>query len=334
MKQAKLGGVTCSQLGYGCMSLSPVIYKVDDANFSDEDALKVLRRARELGVTHFDSAFVYGLGHNETLLGKWIAEMGREEREKLLIASKTGIKMSATEHSICGDKDYILSEGRKSAERLGSYIDILYLHRIDTSVPIEQSMEAMKELIAEGVIKGVGLSEASANTIRRAHAVQPITAVQIEYSLWSRDVEEEVIPTCRELGIGVVAYSPLGRGFLTGAFKTRDDLKEGDWRLNNPRFEQDAMEQNAKLVEKIEKMAAEKGEGCTASKLALAWVMAQGDDIVPIPGTSKVANLEKNVDAMNFLLTAEEAKALSDIMQPDYIVGSRYEAGHYTHDQN
>ena len=195
-------------------------------------------------------------------------------------------------------------------------------------------MEAMKELISQGVIKGVGLSEASAATIKRAHAVQPITAVQIEYSLWSRDVEEEIIPTCRELGIGIVAYSPLGRGFLTGNFKSRDDFKEGDWRLNNPRFEQQAMEQNAKLVEKIEKMAAGKGSGCTTAKLALAWVMAQGSDIVPIPGTSKVANLEKNVDATNFPLSKDEVDELSTIMQPDYVVGARYAAGHLTFQEN
>ena len=207
-------------------------------------------------------------------------------------------------------------------------------YRIDPSVPIEQSMEAMKELISQSVIKGVGLSEASAATIRRAHAVQPITAVQIEYSLWSRDVEEKIIPTCRELGIGIVAYSPLGCGFLTGKFKSRDDFKEGDWRLNNPRFQQHAMEQNAKLVEKIEMMATDKGNGCTTSKLALAWVMAQGSDIVPIPGTSKVANLEKNVDATNFPLSKDEVDELSKIMQPDYVVGARYAAGNLTFEDN
>ena len=260
--------------------------------------------------------------------------MTPEEREKLCIATKTGIGFKDNKPDVCGKKDFIIEEGRKSAERLGSYIDIFYIHRIDTRTPIEESMEAMKVLIKEGVIKGVGLSEASATTIRKAHAVQPITAVEIEYSLWSRDVEEEIIPTCRELGIGVVAYSPLGRGFLTGSFKKREDLKEGDWRLNNPRFEEEAMKQNAKLVEKIEAMAAKKGDGCTASKLALAWVMAQGEDIVPIPGTSKVENLEKNVDAVKYSLTKEEAQELSEIMKPDYVIGRRYEAGHYTHDEN
>ena len=257
--------------------------------------------------------------------------MTPEERKDLCIATKTGVAFKNNIPAMCGKKDFLVDEGRKAAERLGSYIDILYMQRLDPATPIEESMEAMKELIKEGVIKGVGLSEAKAENIRKAHAIQPITAVQIEYSLWSRDVEKDIIPTCRELGIGIVAYSPLGRGFLTGKFKKREELKHGDWRLDNPRFEQEAIQQNAKLVEKIEAMAARKGGGCTASKLALSWVMAQGDDIVPIPGTSKVENLEKNVDSVNFTLTKEEAQELSDIMMPDYIIGKRYQPGYYPH---
>ena len=334
MQKAKLGNMTCSKLGFGCMSLTPTFYKLDKQDFSEEDALKILQKARELGVTHFDSAFVYGMGKNEELLGKFLKELKPEERKEFCIATKTGVLLKKEDSRICGEKNFIIEEGRKSAERLGTYIDILYLHRIDVKTPIEESMEGMKELIKEGVIKGVGLSEASATTIRKAHAAQPITAVQIEYSLWSRDVEKDIIPTCRELGIGIVAYSPLGRGFLAGNFKKRDDLQEGDWRLDNPRFSPDAIEQNAKLVEKIEELAARKGDGCTASKLALAWVLTQGDDIVPIPGTSKLENLEKNMESLKCELSQDEIKELGDVIPPESVVGNRYEDGHHTYDKN
>ena len=284
---------------------------------------KVLKRVLELGITHLDTALIYGYGHNETLLGKVLAELSTEQRAKLCLATKTGFDLSIGK--VSGEPGFIKRTAKERAERLGTYIDILYLHRIDPTTPIEVTMKAMKELVESGLIRSVGLSEASANTIRRAHAVHPIAAVQLEWSLWTRDVEEEIIPVCRELGIGIVAYSPLGRGVLTGAIKSRSDIKEGDWRLTNPRFQEEALAKNVELVEKLEKMAKEKGGNCTPAKLALAWVMAQGDDVVPIPGTTKIANLEQNVDSLNYLLTKEEMNELSNHFSPEKVVGDRYD---------
>ena len=325
MKRVKLGGlVESSHLGFGCMSLSPNIYKPAEG-YTDEQGIKVIKRAIELGITHLDSALVYGAGHNETLVGKAIADLSKEERAKLCIATKTGIDLTGDTMRVNGDPEFIRKTCHECAARLGTYIDIFYLHRIDTEVPIEESMKVMKELVEEGVIRAVGLSEASAKTIQRAHAVHPITTVQLEWSLWTRDAEEEIIPTCRKLGISIVAYSPLGRGMLTGAIKQRSDLKEGDYRLNNPRFQEEAVESNKKLVEQMEEMAKKKGGNCTPGKLALAWVLAQGDDVVPIPGTSKISNLELNADAINYELTQEELETLSSFFPPEKVAGERYE---------
>lgn len=332
MKTVKLGTIESSQLGYGCMSLSSNIYKTDDG-YTDEHGIKVIKRALELGITHFDTALIYGVGHNETLVGKALAGISKEERAKLCVATKTGFDLSSG-FKISGAPDFVKRTAKECSERLGTYIDIFYLHRIDTETPIEETMKALKELVDSGIIKAVGLSEASAKTIERAHAVHPIAAVQLEWSLWSRDVEAEIIPTCRKLGIGIVAYSPLGRGVLTGAIKKREDIKEGDWRLTNPRFQEEALDQNVKLVEKLENMAKQKGGSCTAGKLALAWVMAQGDDVVPIPGTSKIENLEKNVDSVNYKLTKEEVDTLSSFFPPEKVVGGRYDENHPTFDKN
>ncbi len=331
MKSVKLGGsVQSSKLGYGSMSLSSNLYQIPDG-FTDEDAVKVLKRALELGITHIDTALIYGFGHNETLVGKAIADLTPEQRSKLCIATKTGFDLEKG-GALNGAPDFIKRSCLQCKERLGTYIDIFYLHRIDVSTPIEESMTALKELVNEGHIKAIGLSEASASTIRKAHAIHPITAVQIEWSLWSRDVEAEIIPTCRELGIGIVAYSPLGRGVLTGAIQKREDLKDGDWRLKNPRFSEEAMEANNKLVAKVAEIAEKKGT--TTSKLSLAWVLAQGDDVVPIPGTTKIKNLEANCDALNVVLTKEDVEELSNAIPQHLVVGSRYEAGHPTFDTN
>ena len=286
MKSVTLGGISSSKLGYGAMSLSPNIYSTPEG-YTDEVGVSVLKRALDLGITHIDTAIVYGNGHNEKLIGRAIAGLTLEERGKLCIATKTGFDFR-TGFRINGEPTFIRETCMQCLERLQTpYIDIFYLHRIDTTTAIEETMKEMKKLVDEGRIKGVGLSEASANTIRRAHAVFPVSAVQLEWSLWARDVEAEVIPTCRELGIGIVAYSPLGRGFLTGAIKKREDLGENDWRLKMyPRCGENALDHNLKLVEKVEELAAKKG--CSTANLALAWVLAQGDDVVPIPGTAKV----------------------------------------------
>lgn len=331
MERIKLGGIVeSSKLGFGCMSLSPNIYKTPDG-YTDEHGIKVIKRAIELGITHLDSALVYGVGHNETLVGKAVAGLSKEERAKLCIATKTGFDISSDGSiKVSGEPEFIRRTAHECAARLGTYIDIFYLHRIDTSTPIEETMKVLKKLVESGLIRSIGLSEASAQTIARAHAVHPIAAVQLEWSLWTRDAEEDVIPMCRKLGIGIVAYSPLGRGMLTGAIKNRSDLKEGDWRLNNPRFQEEAVEKNSKLVEKMEQMAKEKGGNCTPAKLALAWVLAQGDDVVPIPGTSRIENLEKNADAVNYKLTKEEIETLNSFFPPEHVVGERYEGNRMT----
>ena len=232
MKSIKLGDIPSSKLGFGAMSLVPNIYSTP-GDFTDEDGVALLQRVINLGITHIDTAILYGNGHNEKVVGKFLACLKPEERAKLCIATKTGFDLEADR--INNEPGYIRRTCEESLQRLGTYIDIFYLHRIDTSVAIEDSMKVMKELIAEGKIKSVGLSEASANTIRRAHAMCKISAIQLEWSLWSRDVEDEIVPTCRELGIGIVAYSPLGRGMLAGTVKKREDLNPNDWRLLNPR---------------------------------------------------------------------------------------------------
>jgi aryl-alcohol dehydrogenase-like predicted oxidoreductase len=264
---------------------------------------------------------MYGVGANERLVGKAIAD----RRDRVVVATKFGNVRAADGTWIGrnGKPEYVHSACDASLERLGvDTIDLYYQHRVDRDTPIEETVGAMKELVDAGKVRYLGLSEAAPQTIRRAHTVHPITALQTEYSLWTRDPEAEILPTVRELGIGFVAYSPLGRGFLSGRFRSRDDLAEGDFRRNNPRFQPGNFEQNLRLVERVEEIAAEKG--VTPSQLALAWVHAQGDDIVPIPGTKRRTYLEENVGAASIELTEDELSRLDEVFRPGVTAGDRY----------
>jgi aryl-alcohol dehydrogenase-like predicted oxidoreductase len=289
---------------------------------SDEgEAIGTIHRAIELGVTFLDTADVYGVGENERLVGKAIA--GR--RDRVVLATKFG-NVRASDGTFLGRNgkpEYVRSACDASLERLGvETIDLYYQHRVDPETPIEETVGAMKELVEAGKVQYVGLSEAAAATVRRAHAVHPITALQTEYSLWTRDPEAEILPTVRELGIGFVAYSPLGRGFLSGRFRSREDLEEHDFRRNNPRFQPGNFERNRELVQRVEEIAG--GKGVTPSQLALAWVHAQGEGIVPIPGTKRRVYLEENAAAASIELTNEELERLGDVFRPGVTAGDRY----------
>jgi aryl-alcohol dehydrogenase-like predicted oxidoreductase len=293
---------------------------------SDEnEAVKTLRRAVDLGVNFFDTAEVYGPFINEELVGKVLKPV----RDRVVIATKFGFKLDpeksgpAAMIGVDSRPEHVKEVAEASLKRLGAdVIDLFYQHRVDPNVPIEDTVGAMAELVKEGKVRALGLSEAGAATIRRAHAVHPIAAVQSEYSLWSRDPEEEVLAVCRELGIGFVPYSPLGRGFLTGAISKVDDLAADDFRRNLPRFQGENFDANAALVAKLESLAKEKG--VTAAQLALAWVLHQGDDIVPIPGARKLHHLEQNAATADITLSATEVQALSDIMPLEQVAGKRY----------
>jgi aryl-alcohol dehydrogenase-like predicted oxidoreductase len=292
---------------------------------NDDESIKTIHRGLELGLNFFDTADMYGKGENEILVGKAI----REFRDQVVLATKFGIVRTEDirQHNINGRPEYLRSACEASLRRLGvESIDLYYQHRVDQDTPIEETIGAMAELVKEGKVRYLGLSEAGSQTIRRAQAVHPIAALQTEYSLWSRDVEDEILATCRELGIGLVPYSPLGRGFLTGQIKKLDDLSEEDWRRQSPRFQGDNFKRNWMLVRGIQEMAAEKG--CTPSQLALAWVLAQGADIVPIPGTKRRSYLEENVTALDLRLTQEDLERIDNIAPPGVAAGSRYpEAG-------
>ncbi|XP_009602070.1 probable aldo-keto reductase 2 isoform X1 [Nicotiana tomentosiformis] len=299
----KLGsqGLEVSRIGLGCMSMS--------GNYGppkpEPEMIKVLHHAIDTGVTFLDTSDIYGPLTNEILIGKAIKGM----REKVQIATKFGICFEDGKRGICGEPAYVRACCEASLKRLDiDCIDLYYIHRIDTQLPIEVTMGELKKLVEEGKIKYIGLSESCASTIRRAHAVHPITAVQMEWSLWTRDLEEEVVPTCRELGIGVVPYSPLGRGFFSAGAKLIENLSEDDFRKNFPRFRPENFELNKQVFEKLNLMAARKG--CTPSQLALAWVLHQGDDVCPIPGTTKIENFNENVGALSVKLTAEDMKEL------------------------
>lgn len=299
----KLGsqGLEVSRIGLGCMSMS--------GNYGppkpEPEMIKVLHHAIDTGVTFLDTSDIYGPLTNEILIGKAIKGM----REKVQIATKFGICFEDGKRGICGEPAYVRACCEASLKRLDiDCIDLYYVHRIDTQLPIEVTMGELKKLVEEGKIKYIGLSEACASTIRRAHAVHPITAVQMEWSLWTRDLEEEVVPTCRQLGIGVVPYSPLGRGFFSAGAKLIENLSEDDFRKNFPRFRPENFELNKQVFEKLNLMAARKG--CTPSQLALAWVLHQGDDVCPIPGTTKIENFNENVGALSVKLTAEDIKEL------------------------
>jgi aryl-alcohol dehydrogenase-like predicted oxidoreductase len=285
------------------------------------EAIATIRRAVALGVTLFDTADMYGPFTNERLVGRALAA----DRDEVVIATKFGnVRGENGERlGVRGDAAYVREACEASLARLGvEHVDLYYQHRVDKTVPIEETVGALKELVEEGKVRHIGLSEASPATLRRACAVHPVTALQTEYSLWTRDVEAEVLPACRELGVGFVAYSPLGRGFLSGRFKSIDELEPNDFRRFGPRFQGEQLEQNLRLVGQVEALAAEKG--ATPGQVALAWVMAQGDDIVPIPGTKRIAYLEENVAAVDLELTQDELDRLADAFPLGAAAGERY----------
>ncbi|MFO1075512.1 MAG: aldo/keto reductase [Geminicoccaceae bacterium] len=328
MERRKLGrqGLEVSAMGLGCMGMSDFYGGRDEA-----EAVATIHAALDGGVTLLDTADMYGVGRNEELVGRAI----RGRRQEVVLATKFGNVRGpdGAMLGINGRPDYVRAACEASLRRLGvEVIDLYYQHRVDPATPIEETVGAMAELVQAGKVRFLGLSEAAPQTIRRAHAVHPITALQTEYSLWSREPEAELLPTLRALGIGFVPYSPLGRGFLTGQIRTPEDLAADDWRRNAPRFLGENFQRNLDLVARIGEIAAAKG--CTPGQLALAWVLAQGDDIVPIPGTKRRRYLEENVAALAVALTAEDLAAIDRAMPPGAAAGARYaEAGMRTLDR-
>lgn len=305
-----------SALGLGCMGMSEFYGPRDDAQ-----SMQVLHRAADLGVTFFDTADMYGPHHNEELLGRFL----RERKPQVEIATKFGIVRKPGEYArtIDNSAEYARAACEASLRRLGvERIDLYYVHRIDRSRPIEEVMEALSSLVRAGKIGHIGLSEVSAATLRRAHAVHPVAAVQTEYSLWSRDVESDVLPTCRELGIGFVPYSPLGRGFLTGTFDGQSDFADGDFRANLPRFSAENIDANRRIVDVVRSLALTKD--CTSAQIALAWLLSKGDHIVPIPGTKRLKYLEENVEAVDVVLSPDEITALEAGVSELKVAGGRY----------
>ncbi|MFD8035332.1 aldo/keto reductase [Streptomyces sp. NPDC059717] len=323
MEQRRLRDLEVSAIGLGCMGMSAFYGSADQ-----EEGVKTIQRALELGVDFIDTAQIYGPLTNELLIGRAI----KGHRDEYVIATKFNYRMDdavpgdmSTVGRQDGSAEHVRSSIHGSLKRLGTdHIDLYYQHRVDPNVPIEETVGAMAELVAEGKVRHIGLSEASAETIRRANAVHPITAVQTEYSMWSRDPEAAVLPTCRELGIGFVPYSPLGRGFLAGRFTSPDELDEGDFRRSGPRFTGENLQANLRLAQKVKEIAAEKG--VTPAQLAIAWVLAQGDDLVPIPGTKRRTYLEQNAGAVDVELTKDELERIeAELPEP---AGERYdEAG-------
>jgi aryl-alcohol dehydrogenase-like predicted oxidoreductase len=322
MKLRLLGsdGLEVSALGLGCMGMSEFY-----AGASEAESIATIHRALDLGVTFLDTADVYGPFKNEELIGRAI----RGRRDQIVLATKFGNVRGPDGAwlGISGKPDYVRAACDASLRRLGvDHVDLYYQHRVDRSVPIEETVGAMADLVRAGKVRHLGLSEASPATIRRAHAVHPITALQTEYSLWTRDPEDEILPTVRALGIGFVAYSPLGRGFLTGRFRRFEDLPADDYRRRSPRFQGENFAKNLELVERVQQIAAEKG--CTPSQLALAWVAAQGDDIVAIPGTADRKHLEENTAAADLSLTPADLRGLEAVAPKGVAAGARYpEAG-------
>ncbi|KFK22425.1 hypothetical protein AALP_AAs39864U000300 [Arabis alpina] len=321
VRKMKLGrqGLEVSAQGLGCMNFS----LSQGPSTLESDAIALLRHAIHSGVTFFDTSDLYGPHTNEFLLAKALKD---GFRDKVELASKFGVTISQDmKFCVRGDPEYVRSSCEASLRRLGvTCIDLYYQHRVDTTIPIEVTMGELKKLVGEGKIKYIGLSEACASTIRRAHAVYPITAVQLEWSLWTREVEEDIVPTCRELGIGIVAYSPLGKGFLASGPKLVENLDQDDYRKTLPRLQQENLDHNKILYEKVQAMATKKG--CNPAQLALAWVHHQGDDVCPIPGTTKIENLNQNIRALSVKLTPEEMSELDSISQPESVKGERYTA--------
>ena len=316
-RQLGASGPQVSAVGLGCMGMSE-FYGASDRGQS----IAVIHRAIELGVTLIDTADIYGLGANEQLVGEAL----RDRRERVVLATKFGIVRDPHDparRGVNGRPEYVRSCCESSLRRLGvDHIDLYYQHRVDPEVAIEETVGAMAELVSEGKVRHLGLSEASAATIRRAHAAHPIAALQSEYSLWTRDVEREVLPATRELGIALVAYSPLGRGFLTGAVRTRGQLADNDFRRTNPRFAEENMEPNLRLLEGVEALAARRS--VTPGQIALAWLLHRGDDIVPIPGTKRLEYLEQNVAAAGISLSADELGQLERAFPAGSAHGARY----------
>jgi aryl-alcohol dehydrogenase-like predicted oxidoreductase len=318
MRHLKLGNDsrTISAIGLGCMGMSEFY-----GPRNEEESIATIHLALDQGVNFLDTADAYGTGHNEELVGKAI----KGRRDEIVLATKFGNVRGAdgSFKGINGRPEYVRRACDASLKRLNvEIIDIYYQHRVDATVPIEETVGAMARLIEEGKVRDLGLSEAAPATIRRAHRTHPITALQTEYSLWSRDPEDEILPTCRELGITFVAYSPLGRGFLTGRFRSVEDLAPEDWRRNHPRFQGENFKRNLDLVHRVEQIASEKG--CKASQLALAWVLAQGEDVVPIPGTTRRAHLEENVAALELTLSPGDLARLNEVAPKGASAGERY----------
>jgi len=316
MQNKTLGPLKVPEIGLGCMGMSEFYGQGDDT-----ESIEVIHRAIELGVTFLDTADMYGVGRNEELVGRAIAD----RRDKVVLATKFGNVRGddGSFQGVNGRPDYVRQCCEASLKRLGvDTIDLYYQHRVDPDTPIEDTIGAMAELVKEGKVRHLGLSEAAPETVRRAHKVHPIAALQTEYSLWSRDPEGEILDTCRELGVGFVAYSPLGRGMLAGRFHKPEDFPEGDFRRHHPRFQGENFQRNQDLVREVEKLAREKN--CTPAQLALAWVCAQGRDVVPIPGTKRLRYLEENVAALDVRLTEADMKRLDDAFPPGAAAGERY----------